>query len=219
MEPKFVIVQWAKKTFFDEREEPIERRPSKRRRLLENDDECTEASDYHTINVTGDEWEEAIDSVVASNDISFVTANNHGTREVQEDIFNMDQGNPTRASVAEIEGILDPSILDHALSESLANSNISMCAGSTVILLNGDNLFIEQPKSLATHAENPRGVTKEMLSKVWRIPEDEARLTIKVKPSSVDRLPIHLSLETWAPMINFWSTHGSIQCSTWKHSM
>ena len=70
--------------------------------------------------MTGDEWEKAIDSVVANNDIAFVNkANDDGTREAQK-IFNFDEDDPIRASVAEVEGILDPAIMDHALSESLA---------------------------------------------------------------------------------------------------
>ena len=32
----------------------------------------------------------------------------------------------------------------------------------------------------AAHAERPKGVTKELLSKIWRISEDEARRTIEV---------------------------------------
>ena len=137
---------------------------------MEDHDAHAKASSYHTISVTVSEWEEAINSVVASNDIAFVTsADDNGTRVAREGLFNVDQDDPIRASVAEVEGILDPDILGHALNESLAMSNFWICAGSTVVSLGEDDLFTDLPDVLAAHAENPRGVNKELLSKIWRI--------------------------------------------------
>ena len=38
----------------------------------------------------------------------------------------------------------------------------------------------EFASTAATHAERPKGVNKELLMKVWRIPENEARRTLQV---------------------------------------
>ena len=45
-----------------------------------------------------------------------------------------------------------------------------------------DNINCElfQPTVSATHTERPNGINKEMLMKVWQIPANEARRTLKV---------------------------------------
>ena len=54
-----------------------------------------------------------------------------------------------------------------------------MSAGCTLSREVDDGLFLEGDV-LASHAEKPKGVSKQVLYKIWRISEDEARQTIEV---------------------------------------
>ena len=75
---------------------------------------------------------------------------------VSEDISNLDHDDPIRASVADVTGILDPVILDHALQEEWAKSEIAMGAGCTLPSSQDNDLFMD-PAGSATHAEIPKG--------------------------------------------------------------
>ena len=63
-------------SFLNEYGEPVDR-PSKRRRLLEEVDVEGEVAAYKTINVTGEEWEAAIDSVVSQNGVEMIPKTCH----------------------------------------------------------------------------------------------------------------------------------------------
>ena len=65
------------------------------------------------------------------------------------------------------------------MNERTTRSKISMAAGCLILEgsqdENEDNIFIS-----VTNAERKKGISKEMLAKVWHISEDEARRMLKV---------------------------------------
>jgi hypothetical protein len=102
---------------------------------------------------------------------------------IDPNLFNVDQDDPIRAQIADLTGLLDPEYLREALNASLDRSRAAMAAGCAgmpePILAEDDGLWISF-EAAAAHAEISKDVTKEMLAKVWRISEDEARRTLEV---------------------------------------
>ena len=84
-------------TFMDDRGELIYPCQSKKRKLI-HDDDIREAEVFE-IEATGDDWEAAVDAVLAVNDDIF----GHG---LDDDAFDF-EADPIRAHVADLTGILD----------------------------------------------------------------------------------------------------------------
>lgn len=129
--------------------------------------------------MSGEQSEAAIDSAVAELDL-----NDTGSQDgMYYDLFNMDQDDPIRAQVADLTAFLDPTWLNEALNQNLYRSRAAMAAGCAGMPgpreVEDDGLWIPF-KSAATHAEIPKGVSKEDLARVWRISEEEARRTLEV---------------------------------------
>ena len=61
---------------------------------------------------------------------------------MSEDISNIDQDVPIQASVVDLTGIMDPAVLDHALQETCAQSNITMSTGCIMRSNKVDDLFV-----------------------------------------------------------------------------
>ena len=181
--------------FLDCQGEPAAAPPAKRRRLIVEEDLCED------IGVSGPQWEAAIDSVCAENDIFLINPQDYEVSEVdasQADPSvchaNLDPENPAHedfcppehfatASVVDMTGLLDEKVLAEALGEKWVEAKTAMAAGSQSAANPQDSaeceLFLDI-EAAATQAGIPSSaVTKEMLSKVWRISEDEARRTLE----------------------------------------
>jgi hypothetical protein len=94
---------------------------SSRQSLISEDDIDAEA---FAIEVSGEEWEAALDAAVADGDIF-----NPQDDLMSDELFNVDQDDPIRAQVADLTGMLDPAILHDALNECLLHSKLAMAAG------------------------------------------------------------------------------------------
>lgn len=152
--------------------------PKKKRELiLEND--MVDDNEFNDLNVSAVEWEEAIDSAV-----EYETDGPEPRLYPSVDgLFDNLDCDRCEAEVMDITAMLDPDVLDKFLGERLAYSNVAAAAGcgsGPIPPDTSDDLFITLAEASATHAEIPKGVTKEMLAKVWRISEDEARRTLEV---------------------------------------
>ena len=103
---------------------------------------------------------------------------------LKEENFNVDQDDPIRAQVAEISIIFDPLMLAQEILKKQEHTCVAMAAGCAGMpsSLSGvsDGLFVTVAEPCAKHAEVPKGIDKEILARVWRISEEEARRTIEV---------------------------------------
>ena len=164
-------------SFLDWQGEMIYPEP-KRRKIIDE-------RDYIDISVTEARYETAIDAVVAGNDVTYVTDDESQASETQQesyDMFNMDQDDPIRANICDLSALFDESYLQQLLEDRVAESKIGMAIGSMNAANPQDDMDCELFDSAvsAAHAERPKGVSKELLMKVWRIPENEARRTLEV---------------------------------------
>ena len=97
-------------------------------------------------------------------------------------MFNIDQDDPIRAHVADLSACFDQSYLQGLLEDQLNLKGFTMVTGSTT----ADNPRDAETWELfdstisSAHAEMPKGITKEPISKIWMILGDEARCTIVV---------------------------------------
>ena len=85
-----------------------------------------------------------------------------------------------QAALADLTGCFDEELLQRSVTERGAKSKIAMESGN--ISLDGfknneDDAIFELA---AAHAETPKGVTAEHLSKVWIISEEVAHRTLDV---------------------------------------
>ena len=85
-----------------------------------------------------------------------------------------------KAAVADLTGCLDEELLRRAVTERTAKYKIAMEYGN--ITLEGfnndeDDSIFELSEA---HADTPKGVTAEHLSKVWRISDEAAQQTLEV---------------------------------------
>ena len=147
-------------------------REQKRRKILDDRDVCE-------IKVSEERYEAAVSSIVA---------NNCGNPQEGEVILssNPQDGNASfnrcddamQAAVADLTACLDEDLLNEAVSKRLAQSKIAMEAGSINVeaVPEDDGIF----ELSATQADTARGVTAEHLSRVWRVPLDDAKKTLEV---------------------------------------
>jgi len=154
-------------SMIDFRGDVITPQPKKRRKILDD-------RDVFELNVSVERYEAAISSIVASYPSNPQHA--HESHHL-EHAFNRDD-DVMQAAVSELSACYDESLLAQALNERCMRGKIAMEAGSAnVIELDEDvDLF----EAFATHAETPKGVTAEHLSKVWRISHEEASRTLDV---------------------------------------
>ena len=75
---------------------------------------------------------------------------------------------PIQASINDLNAYFDERLLKRAVNEKTKKSKISMAAGCSILEGfqdgNVDDIFIP-----ATHGEQPKGASKEIISKVWKI--------------------------------------------------
>ena len=149
--------------------------PKKKRRLINEDDHDAE---IEGLEVSWEKWERVIDALATKPDGS------EPSEAFQEELHNVDQDDPIRAQVADLSGVLDPVTFAEAIRKKQLCGHAAMAAGCAGHPNHpedvSDELFLPLSEACATHAEIPKGVTKEMLAKVWRISEEEARRTLEV---------------------------------------
>ena len=187
-EPHSEVYSTNEDTFLDDQGEMVYPRQYKKRKLVHDED--VKDAEVYEITASGDDWEAAIDAVLATNE------------DILGDEFDVndvafDQDDPIRAQVADLTGVLDEDILSKAFEEHRRDSQFAMAAGCTLV---GDMqscdaaddalflpLHLVEPTEAdiildmsATHAEKPKGVTADHISKIWRISEEEAKRTLEV---------------------------------------
>jgi hypothetical protein len=96
-------------------------RPLDRQSLISDNDMAMET---FAINVSGEQWEEALDDAV-----EHINAFNPQDDLLSSELFDVDQDDPIRAQVCDLTGILDPAILHDTLNAKLFQSKVAMAAG------------------------------------------------------------------------------------------
>ena len=156
---------------------PGESTSRKKRRLI--DDRDHEEADIQSLQVSGEQWEAAIDAAT-SKSISVGPS----LTILQDELCNVDQDDPTRAQIADMLSILDPTIFVEAIKKREVHTCAAIAAGSTGRPSFPEEvsveLFITLVEACATHAEVPKGIDKELLVNIWWISEDEMRRTLEV---------------------------------------
>ncbi len=116
--------------------------------------------DYVDIDVSHDRFESAINAVVASNDVTFVTDT---TPHDTDSTFNMDQDDPIQANVCDLSACLDEDLFTDILNKHLNDSEFAMSIGATAAgnPQEASNFDLFDSHISATHAERAKGVTKK----------------------------------------------------------
>ena len=158
-------------SFLDWRGELQQAVPRKRRLIFDDADVCE-------INVTSERYEAAIDAIISGNDVTFVTEESKESRDTSV----MREDDPICAQICDLSACFDENYLQEMMESKLQDSKYAMAIGSTTACNPQDDLECELFEShlSAAHAEKSKGVSKEMLAKVWRISEEEARRTLEV---------------------------------------
>ena len=152
----------------------VHRQP-KRRKILDD-------SDVFKLQVSEEQHETAISSIVATQDTCAFTSNNHGDPclVINDDLDFIRDDDYMQTAVADLTGCFDEELRQKAVNERAAKSKIAMESGNISLdsfKKNEDDAIFELA---AAHAETPKGVTAENLSKVWRISEEVAQRTLDV---------------------------------------
>ena len=96
----------------------------------------------------------------------------------------MDHDDPIRANVADLSACFDLTLCCEALNKQEELSTFGIVAGcmTTDNPQDGDccELWADAVSVSVTHAEAPKGVSQEILSKVWIISQDEACRTLEI---------------------------------------
>ena len=120
------------------------------------------------------------------------------------------------AHVASTDARLDEKLLDCALSDSLELSKIAMAIGILTDNCGSCELFEANMEQAATKtraeigsttAGQPKGVTPELLSKIWTVPFKMAEETLRVTSqlnSHVENTSLARNLGTKDRMLRYW---------------
>ena len=130
-----------------------------------------------------DDFDKRIDETIASSVIASLAMDRPSESDIiDEDVkHNLD---PIRAQVSSISAVYDPQLLCDLLDESIAASKFGMAVGSTVAddYTSECELFINSIQEAfagATHAEKPKGISPQLLEKIWGIDNETAKRTLK----------------------------------------
>ena len=136
-----------------------------------------------SIRLSGEDYETRVDAIISlayiSDSQDDVTTEQHH----MQDLLIAD--NPIRAHAASIDSNLDGALLDSALSSRLEFSKLAMSIGSVTMSNEKCKLFEADVSESWTYVGvtttgHPRGVTAEMLSKIWLIDTKMAERTLQV---------------------------------------
>ena len=130
-----------------------------------------EDSDIFELQVYEKQYEAAINSIVGTNKTRVFKSSDdvdpHSVFNKYSDFIRDDDC--MQATVADLIGCFEEELLQRAMTEQGAKSKIAMEYGNISLYgfnNNEDDAIFELA---ATHAETPKGVTADHLSKVWRI--------------------------------------------------
>jgi len=127
---------------------------------------------------------------------------------------------PIRAHIADTSVMFDPCYFKDAVNEKAQQSKVAMAAGATHSDDHGCELFEELEAAIydataalsAVTADDRSGISAEVLSKIWRIPIEQAErtlcMTTQLNKQDAD------CPETLGPMIACFGTEGSSLCFT-----
>ena len=123
------------------------------------------SKDWIDLNVSSSQWENAIDTTLDANDMTFITED--------EDIEwkdNVDSDDPIRAHICDLTGAFDTDLFAQLTEEGLRDSKFQMAVGSTTatnIKRSHENEIFVKPEASSSYASLGKSITKEHLSKVW----------------------------------------------------
>ena len=111
--------------------------------------------------MSAEKYYEAIDQALDDNEIE----DRHSNTQESDADFNRDY-DPIQSSIADLTAYFDEIFLKRAVIEKTTSPKISMDAGCLILEGSQDeneyDIFIS-----ATHAEHPKGISREILAKVW----------------------------------------------------
>ena len=131
------------------------------------------------------ELDKAIDAVITLFQITKCAENARHDGQLSEERTKF-KADPIWAQVDDASCVLDLEVLCDLLDEQVALSNFSAAVWSTVANLQYPDCAIFHASedltdvfASATHSENLKGVSADLLSKFWRIDSETAKITIK----------------------------------------
>ena len=153
-------------------------------------EKCTliEEVELAAVEAKGDgkvELDEAVDTVISSYHISTCADSARPDAQLLEEQIKF-KYDPIWEQVADVSCVLDPEVLCNILDEQLSLLQLSAEVESIVanpqvsdcVIFYASEDFTDVFAS-ATHAENPKGVSVDLLSKIWRIDYETTKGTIK----------------------------------------
>ena len=150
--------------------------------LIKKDD-FSNVSSLDSIRFSGEDYETRVNAIISSDYISNPQVDVTTIRHYMQDLLINDD--PIRAHVASIDSNLDGALLDSALLSRLKFSKLAMSIGSVTMSNEKCKRFESDFSELwtsvvVTTGGHPRGVTAEMLSKIWSIDTKMAERTLQV---------------------------------------
>ena len=155
--------------------------------IIEEDD-YFDVSGIYAIRISAENYEKCIDTVISS---AYVSTPGPGDMAHDFNIQDWQLGTDSvRAGVAATDARLDGMLLYAALSDIMEFSKFAMAIGSTTANKGGCELFLADLDNSSaditkawtdigsTTAGSPKGVTADMLSKIWTISHEMAVKTI-----------------------------------------
>ena len=136
-----------------------------------------------SIRFSGEDYETRVNAIISSACISNPQDDGTTVQHHMQDLLIVDD--PIRAHVTSIDSNLDEALLDSALLSRLEFSKLAMSIGSVTMSNERCEIFeadvSESWTSVGvTTAGHPRGVTADMLSKIWSIDTKMVERTIQV---------------------------------------
>ena len=133
---------------------------------------------------SGDAMEEYKDAILSTSAVGSCVEDTRSEKEVDEvNIFL--EADEMRVQVASVSGTYDPEIFCKIIDEQVANSKFSAAVESTmanpqdpdreILYANEQEMRVFASE---THAEKWKGVSLELIEKIWRIDNSTAKRTI-----------------------------------------
>ena len=171
----------AEDRFLDFRGDLIHR-PPKRRKILDD-------ADVFELQVSEEQYEADISSIVGENETgAFKLGDDDDPSSVINEYFDFVRDEDyMQAAVADLTGCFDEELLRRAVTERTAKSKIAMESGNITLEGFKDNEDDSIFELAAAHAETPKGVTAEHLSKVWRISDEVAQRTLDFSKKAINK--------------------------------
>ena len=138
-----------------------------------------------------EEFDEAerINAVISSSVLG-----KHSGEPSRDEVLNF-KADPIRAQVSDASCVFDPQVFQASVDAAIAKSKFSEAIGATMVNDEGCELFeaVEKAFQASATAGKSRGVSPELLSKVFRIDHDTAKRTLEVT-TQLNKRDAHTSL-------------------------